>query len=53
MALFQFGGTSTQGTWIAAAATVGDVPALDGFGLALLSVLLAAVAVLVLRGKMA
>jgi hypothetical protein len=49
MALAQFGSTGTQGTWSTAAASVGDVPMLDGFGLALLSVLLAAMAVWVLR----
>ena len=49
IALTTFGANGTQGTWIEEAATVGDIPALDGKGLIALIALVAAVAVLALR----
>jgi hypothetical protein len=49
MSLTQFGSTASQGTWGAAPATLDDIPALDGFGLALLSLLLVGVALFVLK----
>ena len=52
MALTSFGSTATQGTWITAAAGLGQVPALDGIGLMMMTALLAGIALLVLRSRL-
>jgi IPTL-CTERM motif len=49
IALTAFGSTGTQGTWIGAAAIGQQVPALDGWGLLMLTALLGGIALLVLR----
>lgn len=50
--LAAFGSTSTQGTWIGGAAATTAIPTLDGIGLAVLSLLLAAVAMFVAQKSM-